>query len=312
MNQMFFMELKNKCAEIKNDENNPEKIKQVIKVYDTIIHFNNVARQEGLLALEEEAARLDTSSESDLFFKFMIMMVIDGTEPAFIEEAGMNRCIAFNLPSYDGLVNLMYFKGAVMIQAGNNSMVIKWLLETMMPLNILKVLEQREYENVSPKALEQVQKEKDLVASLCKENEKIDEHDHSIIGQLAITAGKLSDNEMQRMLREIDNNTLSMAMKGLPGTVRKKFFDNLSSRLGYLIAEDMVFMEPVRLRYIEESCANIMKKYIKLCDSGEIISRDIENTKLVLDMYKTAQKQNKEIKDKYSMIKQLVDEIYNG
>lgn len=54
-----------------------------------------------------------------------------------------------------------------------------------------------------------------------------------------------------------------------------------------------------------------MKIYIKLADSGEITSTYTQNAKLVLDIYETAHKQNKEIKDKYSMIKQLIDEIYN-
>lgn len=313
MNQIFFMELKNKCNEIKNDANNQEKINQVIKTYDTVINFSNLARQEGLLALEEEAAKLDKSSNSepDLFFKFMIMMVVDGTEPTLVEEAGMNRCIAFNLPSYDGLMNLIYLKGALMIQVGSNPAVIKYFLQTMMPLNILKILQQKENSDVLPERIIQVKKEKNLIASLCRENEKIDEHDHSIIGQLSITIEKLSDNEMQRILREIDNNTLSVAMKGLSGTVRKKFFDNLSSRLGQLIAKDVVYMGPVRLRDVEQSCVKIMKIYIKLADSGEITSTYTQNAKLVLDIYETAHKQNKEIKDKYSMIKQLIDEIYN-
>ncbi len=311
MDQIFFMELKNKCDEIKNDTNNPEKMNQVIKAYRTILHFHNVARQEGLLALDEESAKLDTGSETDVFFRFMIMMVVDGNEPIFIEKAGMNRCIAFNLPSYDGLVSLMYLKGAIMIQAGDNPMAVKYFLETMMPPNILKVLEQRKCENVLSEASGQAQKEKDLIASLCREDEKIDRHDHSIIGQTAITAEKLSDQGIQRILRDIDNNTLSVAMKGLPGTARKKFFHNLSSRLGHQIAEDMVFMGPVQLKDVEESCAKIMKTYVKLASSGEIISTDTENAKLVLDIYETAQRQNKEIKDKYSMIKQLIDKIYN-
>ncbi len=314
MHQMFFMELKNKCNEIKSDANNQEKINHVIRAYDTILHFSNAARQEGLLALEEKAAKLDKNinNEPDLFFKFLIMMVVDGTEPALIEEAGMNRCIAFNLPSYNGLIRLMYLKGALMIQAGNNPAAIRCFLKTMMPLNILKVLEQKENNDALPESLIQLKKEKNLIASLCRENEKIDEHDHSIIGQTAITIEKLSDNEIQRILREIDNNTLSVAMKGFSGTVRKKFFDNLSSRLGHLIAEDMVYMGPARLRDVEKSCAKIMETYIKLAGSGEITSTYAQAAKLVLDIYETAQKQNKEIKEKYSMIKQLIDEIYNA
>lgn len=311
MNQIFFMELKNKCNEIKNDINNKEKINQVIKAYDTILHFNNMARQRGLLILEEEAEKLDKNNETELFFKFMVMMVIDGIEPAIIEEAGINRCIAFNFPSYDGLMNLMYLKGAVMIQAGNNPTVLKCFLETMMPLNILEALGEKKYENVLQETSGQVQEEDNLIASLCKENGKTNEHGYSIIGQLAIITEKLSDNAVQRILRETDNNTLSVAMKGLPGTARKKFFDNMASRIGHMVAEDIVFMKPVRLRDVEEACARIIKTYIKLAGSGEIIATDTETAKLVLDMYETVQKQNKEIKDRYSMIKDIIDEIYN-
>ena len=298
MNQIFFIELKNKCDEIKNDTNNPEKINQVIKTYDTILHFSNMARQRGLLVLEEEAEKLDKDNEAELFFRFMVMLVLDGTEPAIIEEAGMNRCLAFNFPSYDGLINLMYFKGAVMIQAGSNLTASRCFLETMMPLNILEVLRQRKHENILPEAYGQVNERDNLIVRLCRENGETSEHGHSIIGQLAIITGNLSDNGVQRILRETDNNTLSVAMKGLPGAARKKFFDNLSPRLGNMVAEDMVFMGPVRLRDVEESCARIMKIYIKLSDSGEIISTGTEDAKLVLDIYETAQKQNKEIKPK--------------
>lgn len=312
MNQIFFMELKNKCDEIKNDINNLEKINQVIKAYDTILHFSNMARQKGLLVLEEEAEKLDKNNEEDLFFKFMVMLVIDGTEPGLIEEAGMNRCLAFNLPSYDGLINLMYFKGAVMIQAGINQTVLKCFLETMMPSSILKALGQREHENILPEVSGQVQEEDKLIASLCNENGKTNKHGNPIIGQLAIIIENLSGNAVQRILRETDNNILSVAMKGLPGTTRKKFFDNMASRAGHMVAEDVVFIGTVKLRDVEEACARIIKTYIKLAGSGEIIATDTENAKLVLDIYETAQKQNKEIKDKYSMIKQIIDGIYNG
>ena len=80
----------------------------------------------------------------------------------------------------------------------------------------------------------------------------------------------LDDRSVQRVLREVDNNELAVALKGSTEEVQNLIFSNLSSRLATMIKEDMDFMGPVRMKDVEEAqqIVNIIRK---LEDSAEII-----------------------------------------
>lgn len=81
----------------------------------------------------------------------------------------------------------------------------------------------------------------------------------------------LDDKTIQRVLRDVDNNDLGMALKGTSEEVQNVIFNNLSKRLAAMIREDMDFMGPVRMKDVEESQQKIVNIIRKLEDSGEII-----------------------------------------
>ncbi len=81
----------------------------------------------------------------------------------------------------------------------------------------------------------------------------------------------LDDKSIQRVLREVDNNELAVALKGSNEEVQTVIFNNLSKRLAAMIKEDMEFMGPVRLKDVEESQQKIVNIIRKLEDSAEII-----------------------------------------
>ncbi|MCI8409249.1 MAG: flagellar motor switch protein FliG [Lachnospiraceae bacterium] len=81
----------------------------------------------------------------------------------------------------------------------------------------------------------------------------------------------LDDKSIQRVLREVDNNELAMALKGSTEEVQTVIFNNLSKRLAVMIREDMEFMGPVRLKDVEEAQQKIVNIIRKLEDSAEII-----------------------------------------
>ena len=81
----------------------------------------------------------------------------------------------------------------------------------------------------------------------------------------------LDDKTIQRVLRDVDNNDLAIALKGSNEDVQGVIFKNLSSRLGAMIKEDMDFMGPVRMKDVEEAQQKIVNIIRKLEDSGEII-----------------------------------------
>jgi flagellar motor switch protein FliG len=81
----------------------------------------------------------------------------------------------------------------------------------------------------------------------------------------------LDDKSIQRVLREVDNNELAVALKGAVEEVQNVIFNNLSKRLAAMIREDMEYMGPVRLKDVEEAQQKIVNVIRKLEDSAEII-----------------------------------------
>ena len=81
----------------------------------------------------------------------------------------------------------------------------------------------------------------------------------------------LDDKTIQRVLRDVDNNDLGIALKGAAEEVQNVIFNNLSKRLVAMIREDMEYMGPVRMKDVEEAQQKIVNVIRKLEDSGEII-----------------------------------------
>ncbi|NLK96951.1 flagellar motor switch protein FliG [Defluviitalea saccharophila] len=81
----------------------------------------------------------------------------------------------------------------------------------------------------------------------------------------------LDNRSIQRILREVDNNDLAIALKGSGEEVQNVIFANLSKRLATMIKEDMEYMGPVRLRDVEDSQQKIVNIIRKLEDVGEIV-----------------------------------------
>ncbi len=81
----------------------------------------------------------------------------------------------------------------------------------------------------------------------------------------------LDDRAIQRVLRDVDNNDLAVALKGANEEVQNVIFKNLSKRLAAMIREDMEFMGPVRMKDVEEAQQKIVGIIRKLEDSAEIV-----------------------------------------
>lgn len=84
---------------------------------------------------------------------------------------------------------------------------------------------------------------------------------------------KCKDEEIQLLLRNVDNLTLSVALKGAGEVTAECFYRNLSVRLRRLIQEDMEYMGPVRMCDVEESEKKIIEIAKKELDWEEVRSR---------------------------------------
>ena len=81
----------------------------------------------------------------------------------------------------------------------------------------------------------------------------------------------LDNRAIQRVLRDVENSDLSVALKGANEQVQNAIFENLSKRLAAMIKEDMEFMGPVRMKDVEEAQQKIVSVIRKLEDAGEIV-----------------------------------------
>ncbi|MCD4828105.1 MAG: flagellar motor switch protein FliG [Candidatus Cloacimonetes bacterium] len=80
----------------------------------------------------------------------------------------------------------------------------------------------------------------------------------------------LDDRTIQKVLRDIDQKDLALALKGANDEVRDKMFNNMSERAATIIQEEMEFAGPVRLRDVENARQNILDIIRKLEELGEI------------------------------------------
>jgi flagellar motor switch protein FliG len=81
----------------------------------------------------------------------------------------------------------------------------------------------------------------------------------------------LDDRSIQRVLRDVENSELAVALKNANEEVQGVIFNNMSSRLADMIKEDMEYMGPVRVKDVEEAQQKIVNVIRKLEDSGEIV-----------------------------------------
>lgn len=87
---------------------------------------------------------------------------------------------------------------------------------------------------------------------------------------------------IQRVLREVNNEDLVLALKGASEEVSNVIFDNLSKRAAEMLKEDIKFMGPVRLSTVEEAQQRIVAIIRRLDEAGEVIMGRGEQDSVIL------------------------------
>ena len=86
---------------------------------------------------------------------------------------------------------------------------------------------------------------------------------------------KLDVRSIQRIVREVNDQDMSFALKAASEDVKESIFNNMSTRRSELIREEMDVMGPVKLKEVETAQTEIVALIRKLEEDGEItVSRD--------------------------------------
>ena len=82
--------------------------------------------------------------------------------------------------------------------------------------------------------------------------------------------GKLDGRSMQRLLREVDNDRLIIALKGADAHISEAVFGNMSRRAANNLRDELDLAGPVRLSEVEAAQKEILATTRRLAESDEI------------------------------------------
>jgi flagellar motor switch protein FliG len=81
----------------------------------------------------------------------------------------------------------------------------------------------------------------------------------------------LDGRSLQMILREVNNDSLTMALKTASEEMKEKIYANMSTRAADMIRDDLEAMGPVRLSEVEAMQQSIVKIAMKLEEEGKLV-----------------------------------------
>lgn len=82
---------------------------------------------------------------------------------------------------------------------------------------------------------------------------------------------KVDDKGIQLLLREVQSESLIIALKGATPEMREKVFKNMSTRAAETLREDLESRGPVRVSEVEAEQKEMLKIVRRLADEGQIV-----------------------------------------
>lgn len=279
--EIIFKELKMIHSEIKqvSDESTRNKGNELLE--DTlaeIMDFSDIARKEGLLALEQYACALQEMLDNPLreLKSTILNSIIDG---GFLETMQRNALFSYaslRLIEYEALAALMFIEGMAMVQLGENPRHIMYTLMSMLPAEMKHEMGEQSgsKSEKSPKDLEKKKYIKKVVnmdfESDCKE-----------VGLFNDLICNLSNRNLQRLMLNVEDTVLCSALKAASPMARKKVFANRSIEMAYSLSRDMVDDKYVKLSSSTHSTNEIISTAYRMAICGDIILADLNKYKLI-------------------------------
>ncbi|TJT14556.1 flagellar motor switch protein FliG, partial [Escherichia coli] len=88
----------------------------------------------------------------------------------------------------------------------------------------------------------------------------------------------VDDRSIQRLLQEVDSESLLIALKGAEQPLREKFLRNMSQRAADILRDDLAHRGPVRLSQVENEQKAILLIVRRLAETGEMVIGSGEDT----------------------------------
>lgn len=237
---------------------------EIVDAAKNIMILANLARKEGLLALESIAQTISSN-----FLKQLIILVVDGTYPEIIIEIATNIYWTKTPSGTNAMINYIYLRGMLGIQNGINPRSLEEILLSLMPS------EQQKNYHIQMKLLHQ-NNDVDKIFQIHPnfQDAEIWESIHS----LETIINKLSNRCIQRLIRDLQNQDLAICIYVFEQDIRKKILDNLSKGLSHAIIEDVALCTSISAQDVSASILKVQDTINSLWKAGEIYQPDNINS----------------------------------
>jgi flagellar motor switch protein FliG len=81
---------------------------------------------------------------------------------------------------------------------------------------------------------------------------------------------KLDDRSIQRLLKDVDQKDLAIALRGVPDEVKDKVLSNMSARAAEMLQDELAYQPPQKRRVVEEAQGRIVARVRALEEADEI------------------------------------------
>jgi flagellar motor switch protein FliG len=81
----------------------------------------------------------------------------------------------------------------------------------------------------------------------------------------------LDDRGLQRLIRDVANENLLTALKGVDGQIAERFLQNMSERAAAILREDLEASGPIKISEVEAAQKEIVKTAKRLSEEGELM-----------------------------------------
>ena len=198
----------------------------------------------------------------------MIGLLVDGAEPEILEDIFMKRYYSRNYCGLEGFLYLFYLDSILYMLSTPHPWDYEENIKSYMPIEIGDEISSR-------KAVEEkkaIDRSEAALKTLMERDLPVDNtnSEYYIIKLVDYCLIEMNDNDIQRILRDIDSTYAALLMKGLSGNGLKRLHENLSPRLFSMLLEDMKYMGPADLSEIAGAANLFFRVMLKLDDAEEI------------------------------------------
>lgn len=235
-----------------------EEKRTLFPLIDQLLEMAELARRQGLLSLEEWIGRTE-----ERLLKKGLQMVIDGSEPAVIRKILLNYLLCDDKQGRELLKGMLIIDGVLAFQQGLNPQLIRELLLSYLGEDLCHEADEHYfYYRDGAAAVRQFLRE-------LPDNVQYNDNDYTAVFTDVIAG--LDLRSLQRVLREVDEPTVCMALIGTGRATCYKILDSLSVHTAVRIVEGLKAMKNNEEQYFVRARKRMHETVMALAGRGEIL-----------------------------------------